>query len=197
MCASPAASSGSGHDRRQFAQRSQTLVVVGPQMAFAGDPGPTGEMLGHPARLLQPIRHAFATGQPQGQAIRHPAAVPAGEVGARQAVAALFRPAPTQRHQRGKVAVAGAVAGQQHQLHAAGEGQFGAVDQFQRLPSRGKVGTYAAGETALVGDRQRRIAQLDGPRHQFLGVGSPAQEAEVGNAMEFGVGRQGRHGGSD
>jgi hypothetical protein len=146
--------------RRQFAQRGEARAVVGPQVALPGDPGAAGEVLGQPARFIAPDRRLTSAdfhrdGHPQRQAVGHAAAVPAGEVGARQQVTALFRPAPTQRHQRRQVAVAGAVAGQQHQLHAAGQGQFGAVDQFQWPAARGQVRAHTAGEAAFVGDRQR------------------------------------------
>jgi len=188
MCTSPAA----------------THLVVGAQVPLEGDPGTAGEVFGQPARRLAntgvPSRRLTSAdfhvhrGNPQGQAIRHATAIPAGEVRARQTVAALFRAAATQRYQRRKIAVAGAVLRQQHQLHAAGQLQFGAVDQLQRRAARRQMRAHAAGKAALVGDRQRRVAQPHGPRHEFLGVRSAAQEAEIGKAVEFGVGRQGGHG---
>jgi hypothetical protein len=157
-------------------------------MPLEGDPGAAGEVLGQPARIGG---LGLRDGKPQGQAIRHATAIPAGQVVARQMVAALCRAATTQRHQRGKIAVTGAVLRQQHQLHAAGEMQLGAVNQLQCRAACRQMGAHAAGEAAFVGDRQRRVAQLHGARHQFLGVRGAAQETEVGKAVEFGVGREG------
>jgi hypothetical protein len=82
------------HGRRQFAQVRQALVVVGPQVALAGDPGAPGEVLRQPARVTG---IHFRRRQPQRQAIRHPATVPSRQVLARQQVAALLRTAPAQR----------------------------------------------------------------------------------------------------
>jgi len=52
------------------------------------------------------------------------------------------------------------------------------------------VRAHDAGDGALVGDRQRRIAEFARLLDQFLGVRGAAQEAEVGEAVQFGVVRQ-------
>ena len=57
----------------------------------------------------------------------------------------------------------------------------------------GDVGPDDPGHGALVGQGQRAIAERVGLAHQLLRVGSTAQEAEIADAMEFGVVR--RHGG--
>jgi hypothetical protein len=155
-------------------------------VALESDPGTAGEVLGQPracggriaiacrygrafqvCKATSAVRGLTASGSaggiswnPKCQAIRHAAAVPAGKVGARQVVAALLRAAPAQRDQRREVAVAGAILRQQHQLHAAGELQLGAVDQLQPCLARREMGAHAAGEAAFVGDRQRRVAQF-------------------------------------
>ena len=50
------------------------------------------------------------------------------------------------------------------------------------------VGAHDAGQRALVGDRQRAVAQRLRPRDQLLGVRGAAQEAEVAAAVKLGVG---------
>ena len=65
--------------------------------------------------------------------------------------------------------------------------------QLVAAMARGEMSAHAAGKAAFVGDRQRRIAEALGTRHQLPGVRSAAQEAEIGQAMEFGVGGKGLH----
>ncbi len=57
---------------------------------------------------------------------------------------------------------------------------------------------HDASHRALVGDRQRPVTQFARALEQLLRGGSAALEAEVGQAVEFGVGHgsvlEGRHG---
>ena len=43
-------------------------------------------------------------------------------------------------------------------------------------------------QRAFVGDRQRRVTDLVRPRDQLLGMRRAAEEGEVGDAMQLGVG---------
>ncbi len=66
-------------------------------------------------------------------------------------------------------------------------------DELERVLFGGDVRTHDPGERALVGDCQRGVAQLRRTFDQLLGVRGAAQEAEVGEAVQLGVG--GGHGG--
>ena len=118
------------------------------------------------------------------------------KVGAGEVVAALGGLAAGEGDELAEVAVAGARGGQQHDRRAVGERDLGAVDQpevarrriaLDRVAQR-QVGARAARERALVGDGQRRVAERDRPLDQFLGVRGAAQEREVADAVQFGVG---------
>src|SRR5690606_39794781 len=56
------------------------------------------------------------------------------------------------------------------------------------------MGTHHAGERAFVGDRERGIAQRPRPVDELLGMGGAAQEREVRDAMQLGVGGDHRGG---
>ena len=58
------------------------------------------------------------------------------------------------------------------------------------MPHVLEVRAHHAGERALVGEGQRRVAELPGALHQFAGVRGPGEEAEVAAAMQLGITRQ-------
>jgi hypothetical protein len=63
-----------------------------------------------------------------------------------------------------------------------------ADDELQVVFLRFHVRPHHAGERAFVGDRKRRVAQLVRARHQLLGMRCAAEEAEIGEAVQLGVG---------
>ena len=63
------------------------------------------------------------------------------------------------------------------------------MDQLQTAFLRREMRAHAAGERTLVGQRERSIAERVGALDELLRMRGAAQEAEVGNAMQFGVGR--------
>ncbi len=57
------------------------------------------------------------------------------------------------------------------------------------------VGTDDAGDRTFIGQRQRPVTELASAFDQLLRMRRPAQEAEVGDAMQLGVSGQGGHDG--
>jgi hypothetical protein len=88
-----------------------------------------------------------------------------------------------------KVAVAVAVLRQQTSFMPSASG-IRCRQQLQSDRLGRHVGAHDAGERAFIGDCQRRVAEFGGLRDQFLRVRGAAQEAEVGEAMQFGVAGQ-------
>ena len=68
------------------------------------------------------------------------------------------------------------------------EADFAADDQLYLVLPRRLPGPYDTGQAAFVGDRQGPIAQARCTGEEFRGAGGAALEAEVGQAMQFGVG---------
>ena len=132
------------------------------------------------------------------------------EVGCAQPIAALGRLPACQRHELAQVAVAGARGGQQHELGAGPptlwivalavamtQLNLGAVDQpertrrfvlLARLGER-QVCAHRTGERTLVGEREPRVFERERALDQFLRMRRAAQEREVRQAVQLGVGR--------
>jgi len=102
-------------------------------------------------------------------------------------IAALLRAPPREADDGAKIAVARAVLRQQHQLHTAHQQQFRADEQLESGLLRGHVRPHDAGEGTLVGDGERRIAERLRARHQLFRMRGAAQEAEIGDAVQFGI----------
>jgi len=80
---------------------------------------------------------------------------------------------------------------QQHAAQAAGQGELAADHQPDAAGACRLPGAHDAGQRAFVGDRQRFVTTVARTREQFLGAGRAAQEREIRQAMQFGIGRQG------
>ncbi len=115
-----------------------------------------------------------------------------GDVVAGEVVGALRRAAPPAGDELAEIAVARAVGGEQHELDTIGERDLAADHERQPACLRGEMGAHHPGHRALVGEGEGAIAERLRPLHQLLGVRGPAQEGEIGQAMELGVG--GQHG---
>ncbi len=123
---------------------------------------------------------------------QHQAAGRAGfQIGARQAVLALGRSLARARDQAGQPRVAGAIGRQQHEAQAAVELEFAADDEMQPAAAGRHVRAHRAGERALVGQRQRAVAEIGRALDQLLRVRGPVQKAEVRRRPQLGVGRCG------
>jgi hypothetical protein len=92
-----------------------------------------------------------------------------------------------------EVAVAAPRLREQHEARvrraAAGqrEAHLAADDEVQLLRLRLDVRADDAGERALVGDRERAVAERGGALDQLLRVRRAGQEAEVALAVELGI----------
>lgn len=181
--------------------------IVGPEQQLDGDGGAVAEGLPQPARLRQQgLGRLLAVRDEKSQAVGQAAGVAfagqwrADKIVHRQAVTAFLAAAAAQGDEPAELGIAFAVHGQQYQA-AAGrvaicmERELGSDEQLQgrallTLQLVLLVRPHHAGDRTFVGDRDGRIAELRGPRHQFAGVRGAGQEAEVGAAMQFGIGRQ-------
>jgi hypothetical protein len=91
-----------------------------------------------------------------------------------------------------EVAVARAVGGEQHELRSVIERDLAADDERQARVLRREMRADDARERALVGDRQRRVALRTRALDQFLRVRRAAEEREIRQAVQFGVGGEHR-----
>src|SRR6266540_3762561 len=101
----------------QFSQLAQSRPVVRPQQQLRRDPGAAGKALGDRACMsfsLSLWERAGVRGNKQRKTTRQAAV----EIGPRERVPSLLAPAPAAGDQLGKIAVALAVGGKQHQSEA-------------------------------------------------------------------------------
>ncbi len=111
------------------------------------------------------------------------------DVVAFQAIAALLRRATAARDQPAQRAVARPRAREQHETQAAFEPELAAHDEMETRLARGGPRAHDAGDGALVRQRERVVAQIVRTLHQLLRVRGAAQEGEVAEAVQLGVGR--------
>ena len=171
-------------------QRQQTGLahrVVGPAMQLHCQPQTVFEACPQPRAVGRIGRIA---GQPQCQ---QAGAVGAVQIGSGQPVTALDGAPSPQGDQPAQRAIAGLVLDQQHQFRAVVEPDLAADDQCQPGLPRRLVGAHDAGQRALVGDRQRRVADRFRALEQLAGPRRPAPEAEIAQAVQLGIGGQGAH----
>jgi hypothetical protein len=179
------------------------LVVAGAMEQLEGDRGAVLEPGLQPHRvgedLLEALRRrGHEQGEALGQAgergrVRHLAL----DVARVREVGALFGAAARDRDPVREVAVAAPRLREQHEARMRRaarrqrEADLAADDEMELTRLRLDVRAHHAGERALVGDRQRAVAQLRGPLDQLLGMRGAGQEAEVAAAVELGVRREG------
>ena len=178
------------------AHRGGAAPVVRAGMQLEQHPQPFPEDLRQCRRQrLRHLRERVFARFEQGEAAGHAAR----DILQREGIQAFARPPAAGGDQLGEVAVAFAVGGKQYQLRgrrrAAGrcsaKREFGADDQLQAALLRRQVGAHCAGHRALVGDRERRIAERMRALDQFIRVRGAAQEAEIAQAVKFGVAGRG------
>ena len=158
-----------------------TRRVVGLEQALGGDPQAAAKARHQPARF---VRIGLVCGKPQREA----AVDAVAEIGAGQPIAALHRAASAAGDERREAAVAFAIGGQQYQAQSVVETKLAADDERQAALFGFDMRAHDAGERTFIGDRQRLVAQLVRPRDQLLGVRRTAQEGEIGNTVQLGVG---------
>jgi len=170
---------------------------------FDGKPAPPIEAFAHETGLREqaPVRRGLDErrrfGDEQGEAARDAV----GEVGRLEPVAALGRPPPGAGDELGKIAVARAIGREEHQAGivlgpAAGglprpevaQREFRTHQQGQAGGARLQVGAHDTGERTFIRDRERGVAERLRPVDEFFGMGGAAQEREVRDAVQLGVG---------
>jgi len=83
-------------------------------------------------------------------------------------IAAFLRPAPAAGDELGQIAVAFAVGGKQYQAGTVLQPYLRANDQRQADVFRRDMRPHHAGERALVGERERPVAERRGALHQLF-----------------------------
>ena len=94
--------------------------------------------------------------------------------------------------ERGQIAVARAIGGEQYQAKPIVELEFTTDDERQLAFLRLDMRAHCTGERALVGDCQCGVVKLVRSRNELLRMRSSAQESEIGEAMQLGVGHETR-----
>jgi hypothetical protein len=107
-------------------------------------------------------------------------------------VFAFLRRHPRRGDELAQVAPAVGVVRQRDEPETV-EAEFAAQDQFERV-ARGQIQflespirTHHAGHRAFIGDRERAVAELMSPSDQLARMRGPALEAEIREAVQFGV----------
>ena len=110
-----------------------------------------------------------------------------------QNAAALPGAALSARQQAAQPAIGGAGRGIGEKRRGVLQDQPRADNKRDAAFLRRAVGADHTGKRVLVCDRDRRVAERFRRRHQLFGVGTAAQEGEIGGDVEFGI-AGGRHG---
>ena len=105
----------------------------------------------------------------------------------RHAVRALGSPAPRGGDELTQVAPTGKVMRQRYKLEALLYRKLGPRQQFQAPLFRRHMRAHHPGHRAFVRNSERRVAQCMRACYQLLCVRGTALEAEVGEAVQFGV----------
>ena len=188
-----------GDARRRASTRSSSPARCSSSRAIAARSW--NQVFSHIAWAKTSSKGCAAEGTSSARHSGRPASVgafgtlPSTSPGMREVAALLGAPARDRDPVR-EVAVAAPRLRQQHQARvrraAAGQRQadLAADDEVQLLRLRLDVRAHDAGERALVGDRERAVAERRGALDQLLGVRGAGQEAEVAAAVELGVARE-------
>ncbi len=95
-----------------------------------------------------------------------------------------------QRDQRRELRIGAPLWCEQHQRQSVIEAELAANDELQAMFACRHVGLDHPRKRAFVGDRECAVTKLRGTCDQFLGVRGAAQEGEIAEAVEFGVGHR-------
>ncbi|MNK89334.1 hypothetical protein D3C87_1093420 [compost metagenome] len=174
-----------GHGRNAQLPGQAQQIVQAPGIVLAAvqlhrQPQALGEDLFEPAALfkgIDSVRH------PQRQQSRQRFA----EVFAQHLILAFLRAAPGAGDQSAQRLIALEALHQQHQFRTVVDAYFTADDQRQLHGLRCLPGANDARQGAFVGDRQGLITLLFRALEQLEGTGGTALEAEVRQAVQFGI----------
>ena len=95
--------------------------------------------------------------------------------------------ATTAGDEAAELTVAAAIGGEHDQRHPADETELRADDQPRGLALERRMRAHHARHRALVGDRERGVAERDRALGEFLRLRSAAQEAEAAEAVQLGI----------
>ena len=171
---------------RERAQGFEPAAIVRTAVELGGDPGASRKAFGEPFGITAGRGGREGEGRRDEQ--RQAVVQTAVEVGARQPVAAFLRAAPSTSDQLGEVAVARAVRGEQDELRTVFEPKLGPDQELERLLLGGDMRPHRPGNRAFVGDRKRRVAKRRRAHDELFRLRGAAQEAEVREAVQLGVG---------
>src|SRR5262249_17524508 len=130
---------------------------------------------------------ALSVRDKQGEAARQIA-----KIGPAERIAAFLAAGPSPGDERRELAVAFAVRRKRHKFRSIPQLYFRADDERHADALRRYVRPRRSRERALVGERERPVAERRSALHQLLGMRGAAQESEIGDAMQLGVGGEGR-----
>ena len=167
----------------QGLQGGQFLGLPARRQAGEAQPGPVGEGPGHPGQRVR-MPPAGRIGQPDQQTTIQRLGQ---EVIAAQFVAALGAAPAGQGDQAGQLPIPAPAGGQQHAVRAVVQAELRADDELNGVVLGGFMCPHHPGQGAFVGECQGGVAQPGGALDQLARVRGPAQEAEIADAMQFGV----------
>ncbi len=164
-------------------QGGESASVVWSPEELHGEPDAFSEDIPDPPGVLQLQRLIRAK---QGQTSRHAI----GQIRTPEAILPLRGcPAPLGDDLR-EVPIAFPVYRQQYQARSILQADLAAYEKLEAVVLGGDMGAHHPCQRALVGECQSRIAQPCRPGHQLLGVGGPAQEGEIAEAVQLRVCRR-------
>src|SRR5439155_13668403 len=150
----------------QLAQPGEARAVIRPLQQLRRNPGTAGEALGHRARMLFSLSLWERAGVRESQQ-NEAAGQPAIQIAPAERIAAFLRPAPAAGDELGQIAVAFAVGSKQYQAGTVLQPYLRANAQTQADVFRRDMRPHHAGERALVGERERPVAERRGALHQL------------------------------
>ncbi len=161
---------GRGAPNRRF--------ILGLQMPHYGHGKPRAEYV---AKHAGRIARRPGAWQQQGMKARGKG----GQVVWLHAALALGRAALARGQQAAEVAIALTIHGIEADVGPVNESDAGADQELEAAILGGFMGANHAAQGVPIGDGQRVNAQRDGLPHEFIGMASAPQKAEVGAADQF------------
>ena len=156
-------------------------AVRGQRPRRRAPPRPRAAPRSAPAARLASSRAGSAPGS---HSARQPGS-PASRSVPREPVLAFRGRAPAPRDEARERAVSAAVCSERDEAQAVREPELAADDERQARLARGGMGPHDAGERALVGQRERGVAERLRTLDEFRRVRRAAQEREVADAVQL------------
>ena len=162
--------------------------IIALAQQFDGEPGVAGKALADPPGHRQEVRlvRQVSRRQPQHEAALEDCI----DIVEAEVIAALLRRAPPARDQATKAPIAMPVGRERDERETAAQAKPRADDQRQSIRLRRQMRAHDTRDRALVGDRERTVAERVGAIDEFARVRGAPQEGEVREAVQLGVGRR-------